>query len=78
MEEMLHNMFQYKNKLDHLKQEKSELTVSYEVNLQCFFCPQNSTHILIKLHSRVISLSFLWCPFLENANVKYEHDHLLS
>ncbi len=28
---MVRSMFQYKNKIDHLKQEKAELTINYEV-----------------------------------------------
>ncbi|XP_046542915.1 uncharacterized protein LOC124253232 isoform X2 [Haliotis rubra] len=40
MEEMVRNMLQYKSKIDQLKQEKSNLSITYETNLQKY-----SSHI---------------------------------
>lgn len=37
MEEMVQEMLQYKTKIDQLKQEKTNLTVTYEVRALCLY-----------------------------------------
>lgn len=40
MEEMVKSMMQYKTKIEQLKQEKSSLSITYEVYLLCQCSPQ--------------------------------------